>query len=323
MSSRAACAEIAIAFALPLSFSTRRTGRICDDRPIDDIFALQDEIALSVVGAIEPSLRQAEITRVTRKRPESLDAYDLVLRATRHGYLAMPEEAARALPFLEQALALEPDYPAAHAMLAWCFHTRFQRGGHSEEDRTTAVHHAHAALREGADDATAIGIAAFVVALTEHDQTTARAAFERAAAISPSNAFVLGFGSVALVFMGEGDLAIEWAERALRLSPFDPLRHLPFNAMATAHFIKGRYQQAAAASRRSIESNPGFSLLHAMLAAALVRLGYAEEARLSAAQVLTLQPSFRVGATLRSFGLPPEMAASIGQAWREAGLPEE
>jgi len=88
-------------------------------------------------------------------------------------------------------------------------------------------------------------------------------------------------------------------------------------------FIKGRYQQAAAASRLSIGSNPGFSLLHAMLAAALVCLGYAEEAKLSAAQVLTLQPSFRVGATLRNFRLPPEVAASIGEAWREAGLPEE
>jgi adenylate cyclase len=294
------------------------------DREIGDIFALQDEIALSVVGAIEPSLRQTEIERVRRKRPESLDAYGLVLRATRHGYMAMPEEAARAVPFLEQALALEPDYPAAHAMLAWCFHARFQRGGHSEADRATAVRHAHAALKEGADDATAIGTAAFVVALTEHDQATARAAFDRAAAISPSNAFVLGFGSVMLAFSGQAELAIEWAERALRLSPFDPLRHLPFNAMAMANFTRGRYERAAAASRNAIDSNPPFSLLHAMLAASLIRLGRVEEAKLSAARVLVLQSSFSVGATLRSMGvLPPEIAASIGEAWREAGLPDE
>jgi len=246
-----------------------------------------------------------------------------VLRATRHAYMAMPDEAARALPFLEQALALEPDYPAAHAMLAWCFHARFQRGGHSQEDRVTAVRHAHAALKEGADDATAIGIAAFVVALTEHDPVAALAAFNRATAISPSNAFVLGFGSVALAFSGQAELAIEWAERALRLSPFDPLRHLPFNAMAIAHFTRGRYEQAAAASRNAIESNPPFSLLHAMLAASLVRLGQVDAAKLTAARVLVLQPSFSVGATLRSLGLPPEVAAPIGEAWRAAGLPEE
>src|SRR5262249_17219194 len=160
------------------------------------------------------------------------------------------------------------------------------------EDRATAVRHAHAALKEGADDATAIGIAAFIVALTEHDHITARAAFDRSAAISPSNAFVLGFGSAALACMGEAELAIEWGERALSLSPFDPLRHLPFNGIAIAHFIKGRYLQAAAASRDAIESNPRFSLLHAMLAASLVQLGYGEEARLAAERVLALQPSF-------------------------------
>ena len=275
------------------------------------------------MGAIEPSLRQTEIERVRRKRPESLDAYDLVLRATRHAYMAMPDEAARALPFLEGALALEPDYPAAHAMLAWCFHARFQRGGHSEADRVTAIHHAHVALKEGADDATAIGTAAFVVAFDEHDTATAFAAFNRAAAISPSNAFVLGFGSVVLAFSGQAELAIEWAERAFRLSPFDPLRHLPFNAIAMAHFTRGRYEQAAAASRNAIESNPPFSLLHAMLAASLIRLGQVDAAKLAAARVLVLQPSFRVGATLRALGLPPEIAASLGEAWREAGLPEE
>src|SRR6516162_4637164 len=221
------------------------------------------------------------------------------------------------------SVALEPDYPAAHAMLAWCFHARFQRGGNSEEDRATAIRHAHAALKEGADDATAIGIAAFVVAITEHDPATALAAFNRATAISPSNAFVLGFGSVALACGGKAELAIEWAERALRLSPFDPLRHLPFNAMAVAHFTRGRYEQAAAASRNAIDSNPPFSLLHAMLAASLIRLGQADAAKLAAARVLVLQPSFRVGATLRALGLPPEVAASIGEPWREAGLPEE
>jgi TolB-like protein len=80
------------------------------DRRLEDIFALQDEITLSVVGAIEPNLRDAEIERVRRKRPDSFDAYDLVLRAIPHVYAATPEEAAKALPFLRQALALEANY---------------------------------------------------------------------------------------------------------------------------------------------------------------------------------------------------------------------
>ena len=78
------------------------------DRRIVDIFTLQDEITLSVVGAIEPNLRDAEIERVRRRRPDNLDAYDLVLRAIPHVYLATPAEAAKAMPFLAQALALKP-----------------------------------------------------------------------------------------------------------------------------------------------------------------------------------------------------------------------
>jgi hypothetical protein len=86
------------------------------DRSLDDIFALQDEITLSTVGAIEPSLRAAAIERVKRKRPENLDAYDLVLRALPHVSTGMPEEARIAVPLLERAVALEPDYGLAQLM---------------------------------------------------------------------------------------------------------------------------------------------------------------------------------------------------------------
>jgi adenylate cyclase len=88
------------------------------DRALGDIFALQDEITLSTIGAIEPSLRAAEIERVKRKRPENLDAYDLVLRALPHVNAAMPDEARIAVPLLERALALEPDYALAHGYVA-------------------------------------------------------------------------------------------------------------------------------------------------------------------------------------------------------------
>ena len=99
------------------------------DRRLENIFALQDEITLSVIGAIEPSLRDAEIERVKRKRPENLDAYDLVLRTTPWVYVAMPEQASKTIPLLEQALALEADYAAAHGLLAWCQEILFVCGG--------------------------------------------------------------------------------------------------------------------------------------------------------------------------------------------------
>jgi TolB-like protein len=103
------------------------------DRLLDDIFTVQDEIAMSVIGAIEPSIRKVEIERVRRKRPESLDAYDLVLRALPLVHKLMPRDATAAIPLLERALELEPDYAGAHALLAWCFHFRYRRGDLRED----------------------------------------------------------------------------------------------------------------------------------------------------------------------------------------------
>jgi len=88
------------------------------DRTLSDVFALQDEIALAVVGAIEPSLRRAEVERIKRKRPDSLDAYELVLRAQPDVDSGMPDRAAAALPLLMRALALDPDYALAHGLAA-------------------------------------------------------------------------------------------------------------------------------------------------------------------------------------------------------------
>src|SRR5271169_5860154 len=105
------------------------------DRAIDDIFAVQDEITLSTVAAIEPSLRQAEIERVKRKRPDSLDAYDLVLRALPQVFTLMPDGASKSLPLLERALALEPDYAIALAYAAWCHEILFVRAGMRDENR--------------------------------------------------------------------------------------------------------------------------------------------------------------------------------------------
>ena len=290
------------------------------DRALDDVFALQDEITLSVVGAIEPSLRSAEVERVKRKRPENLDAYDLVLRALPLAYAAMPDEADKALRLLERALSLEPDYAMAHAMAAWCHEQRFMRGAHAADEREAGLRHAHAALAAGAEDANVLGLAGFVIALLEHDLVTAREAFERALALSPSNAAALGFGSVALVWAGEGERAIEWAERALRLSPYDPLRYTPLNALAIAHFLAGRFETSADAVRRAIQVNPRFSLLYVMLAASLVRLGRVAEAKAAAERVLALEPGFSTQVYLQV--VAPNVGAALAAACREAGLPD-
>jgi TolB-like protein/tetratricopeptide (TPR) repeat protein len=293
------------------------------DGLLDDIFAVQDEIAMSVIGAIEPGLQKIEIERVKRKRPDSMDAYDLVLRALPFIFNLMPSASAPAIPLLDKALELEPAYSLAHANLAWCFHIRFSRGGLRQEDRIASIRHARAAISGGGDNPTALAIAGFVIWFDAHDVDGAFDLFDRALALSDSNVVALCTSAVVLAWMGKTETAIERARRALRLSPFDSLNYLSYQALAGAYFHLQRYAEARDAARRAVESNPCFSVPHAYFAAALMRLGCVEEAKVAALQVLTLDPTFTIRRFSVTVGLVPAVFTPFADAWRESGLPDE
>jgi TolB-like protein len=292
------------------------------DRPLGDVFALQDEIALSVVGAIEPSLRRAEVNRVTRKRPDSLDAYDLVLRAQPDVDSGMPARATTALKLLERALALDPAYPLAHALAAMCHHNLFLRAGLHEENRTASIHHAGAAIAGGQDDALALTFAGFSIGMDGHDQAAASTAFEAALAVSPSSAITYILGSVVLAWTGQAERAIEWGQRGLRLSPFDSWAFAAFHSMTIGFFQSGRYQEAVSAARRAVQSNPAHSISYMLLAAPLAKLGLLEEANAAAARVLELQPAFRYSRQFAGVGCAPVLATALAEALRATRLPE-
>jgi tetratricopeptide (TPR) repeat protein len=277
---------------------------------------------MSVIGAIEPGLRTIEMERVKRKRPDSLGAYDLVLRALPFVYKLMPETSAPAIPFLQKALQLEPDYPFAHAALAWCYHIRFGRGGVREEDRQAAIRHAHAAISGGIDDATTLAIAAFVIWFDEQDTVVAFDLYDRALAISASNLVALCTSAVALAWSGRSELAIDRAQRALKVSPFDSLNHLSYLGLAGANFHLKRYEEAFAAARRAVELNPHFSVPYAYLTAALIRLGRYEAAKASAQSILRLEPSFTIQRFAVIVGVNEGVFSEFADTWRQAGLPE-
>jgi adenylate cyclase len=293
------------------------------DGPLGDVFDLQDKVATSVAGVIEPALRQAEIARAQRKRPESLDAYDLYLRALPFAYTSMPEEADKALGFLERAIKLEPDLAIGHAMIAWSHEQRYIRGGLLEEDKTTALRHARMAIAAGSDDATALAIAGLVIGfLDPGDYASALDAFHRALALSPSSAVALGFSAVTRAWRGESEIAIQQAEQALRLSPFDPMSNIRHMAIAIAHFVSGRFEEAAVAANRAAQGHPRFSPPYWMRAAALVNLGRLDEAKTMALRLLEVQPGF----TIRSITEAPfanrEILDALGDALHRVGLPE-
>ena len=121
---------------------------------------------------------------------------------------------------------------------------------------------------------------------------------------------------------GEAERAIEWAERGLRLSPFDPWAFAAFGSVMLGHFHRSRYEEAAAAAYKAVQANPAHSINYVLLAAALVKIGRIEEAKTAAARVMELHPGFRYTRQFSGVDCAAPLAASLGDALRATGLPE-
>jgi adenylate cyclase len=293
------------------------------DGAIEDVFDLQDKITQSIVGIIEPSLRRAEIERAQRKRPDSLDAYDLYLRALPHMVSAMPEDAAIGMSYLEQALKLDPNYAAAHAYMAWVLEIRFVRGGFSETDAAAGLRHARAALAHGADDATALAVASLSILHLGHDFAAASGAIDRAVSLNGSCATAFYFGAHIHAMRGDGALAEDFAERALRLSPFDQFSYFALLAIGTVRLRNGQFADAASFYSKAVQANPRFSVLYVLHASALAQAGRLDEARLVGSRLLALEPNFRLRPFIAGFShFHADLVESLEAGLRKAGLPE-
>jgi len=232
--------------------------------------------------------------------------YDLYLRALPYAFTPMPEDADKALPLLGKAIGLAPDYAAAHAIIAWCHEARYLRGGMQEETRLAALHHAR-----------------LVIAVCGRDYETALTAFDRSFALSSSLALAPGFSSLVRAWKGDDAIAVEQANRALRLSPFDPLIYLPYIGLAYAHFAAGRFEEMVSAANLATQSNPRFTPPLILLAAALGCLDRSEDAKTVVQRLLELEPGITVSSAIRSACYEnPENIAALGSALGKAGLPE-
>jgi len=287
-----------------------------------DLFDLQDKIAEGVVGAIEPSIQKAEIARVRRKRPENLDAYDFYLQALPHAWVNTSSEAEKALTFLNEALKIDPTYPAAHGLAALCHWHRYQRGGLDPIERSEALRHARAVLACNTDDANALAFAAFMSASLDNEHEVAVGAAERAIALCPNSARAHTNRAATHMVLGNYDRAIESAEYAVRLSPLDPMRYGPEGVLAISHLALDHYNEAVEAARRSIQSNPGFIHAYAILAAGSVHLGRLGDAQDAIRRALVMEPKFRANAYKSAPLGPPDRMETLIRDLRDAGLPE-
>ncbi|MFA1624792.1 adenylate/guanylate cyclase domain-containing protein [Rhizobium mongolense] len=288
----------------------------------EDIFDLQDRMTESIVGTLEPTLRRVEIERARRKRPDSLDAYDLFLRALPHTYANTPTDNDEALRLLNEALRLDPNYACVHGYAAWGYEQRFLRGGFHPEDRTAALKHANIALAIGADDPQPLCMGAFVQATITHDYGRAINALDRALKLNSNSALAYGLSAMVHMFNESYERSCDHAFKALRLSPFDPMNYHSYLALAWVCLFTGRFEDAATYSTLGTQVNPGFSILHASLVASYANLDRLSEAQTAAARLFEVAPGWTIGQFVRMDVVQPERMEGLAAALRKAGLPE-
>jgi TolB-like protein/class 3 adenylate cyclase len=250
------------------------------DGSLEDVFELQDNIAVTVAGVIEPALQAAEIRRSAARPTNDLTAYDLYLRAIAVFFPITKERIFEALGLLEQAIAIDRHYGPALGWAALC-HLRLVGDGwveESETNRRKATDLARQALQVGENDPGVLTDAANVLAVSGEDIGAMIGLVNRALVLNPS--FARGWLRSGLLrnFAGEHDLAIKHVETALRLSPREPMGQ-PLHVMGQAYFFKHQFEEAASKQLLAMQDNPGSPLPYRILAASYAHMGRLDEAR--------------------------------------------
>jgi len=278
------------------------------DGELEDVFALQDRVTERVVGALLPTLRQAEIERARRKPPASLDAYDYVLRALPHIVANTVAETDTAATLLDEALRLDPDYAHAHALMAHVHGQVFRSaiGPAREEARMRAVGHAREAIRLGASDSTALALAGFMLLIADKDVAGARAALDTAVVLNPNSAAAFTYRALVSALAGESQSAIHDANRALRLSPLDPLSYLPHMAILIASLWLREYDDAIASGHKAIELAPRYPMGYAWVIVAECERGNTAEAERQARRLAEILPGFAPAMLAKLFEIFPD-----------------
>jgi TolB-like protein/cytochrome c-type biogenesis protein CcmH/NrfG len=261
------------------------------DRGLADVFAVQDEITEAIVAAIEPQIYAAENFRARRKPPDSLDAWDLVMRALSHYWRVTRQDNVVAQALLEKATAIDPSYGQALGVLA----ASQTFGAHMGwADMATAAPIAEraalAATRADGEDPWAHQALGCVYLFTRRfDDSLAE--FESALRLNPNFSLAQGYYGLTLSYCGrwqEGDLA---ARRALRLSPRDPFSAIYYGIASYAQFNGRNYDQAMQLAREGIRLRGDFVGAHRVLTAAAGMAGEHDVAMAALRELRRAQPN--------------------------------
>lgn len=296
------------------------------DGGIEDIFELQDRITEKVVGAIEPHIRRAEITRARRKRPENLEAYDRFLQALPLAYAMKQEENVKALSLCLEALHIDPSFAPAAAFAAWCYEQRVMRHWPTmhEDDARQAVGLARSAIVSATDDENTIALAGFVLLRLGRDYDSGMASMRRALKLNPNNAFVLMLAGWGNLFGGDLEEGMTNLERARDLSPADPTAFYVLTGLGMGYVLKGQYAEAAALATVSAALYGDWDATYVVLSISNAYLGRIDDARMAADKLQMLLPKTTVSdyKSILCFR-DPERLAIVQEGLRIAGVKDK
>ena len=261
------------------------------DGSLEDVFDLQDNVAISVAGVIEPTLQAAETAHSASRPTDDLTAYDLYLRAVATRSAMTKERNIEALELLEQATGIDPRYGPALAVAAGC-HLQLAINGWAEEieiSRMKARDLARQALEVGENDPRVLSHAAFVLAYFGENAGAMIGLADRALSLNPSYALGWFFSGFLRIFVGQPDIAIEHVKTGLRLSPRERVG-TALSVIGTAYFVKHQFDEAAAMLHRAIQDHPGFPPTYRYLASCYAHMGRLDEARAIIARLRAITP---------------------------------
>jgi adenylate cyclase len=262
------------------------------DGPLEDVFEIQDNIASSVAGVIEPTLEAAEIKRSIARPTKSLTAYDLFLRALPDVGTYEWEPTKRALVLLRQAIEWDPSFGKAMACAGYC-HGVLDAIGKVEDpeaNRRIALDLARRALRTAGDDAMALACVAHVLGYFNEDIKDALAILDRSIAVNPNSFWAWRWSGFAHLYNGEPETAIKHFETSLRLSPLGA-RWAQTTGIGIGHMFCGRLEVAASFLQLAVQENPSYPLANRFLASCYAHLGRMDNARDVVSRLRAITPA--------------------------------
>ena len=294
------------------------------DGSLDDIFDLQDTITEQIAGALQPSIRLAEVNRARRKPPHDMGAYDYTMRAISHVWMLEKDEAAKALSLLDQALDADPDYPLALALAGWCWAQRsvYNWFDDIDEARANALSLAEKAASLSSDDPLVLAVLGTVHTFARN-YGAARVLLERAIQLDPNAAWALSRLGWLEVYADRPEAAKDFFHRAMRLSPLDPMNFNNLVGLGSAHQVAREDDEAANFFLRALEERPNAHWVHRNLAAALLGAGRTEEAKTSCDIMMREFPNMSVARFKKAMVFSPQMLDRIGAQLAELGVPSE